>query len=455
MNRASRPRRLLVISYHFPPDGAVGGLRWAGLSKYLSRRGWEVHVVTSAAAGDTVLPPNVYRHDQPRRNTMNDAYNALARRVRDSAGAQDHPAQTAPAANGNGASHGHGVAHGAVAALSNARLLGKVLIGFPDVSRGWVSRAAGIARTLLHELEFDAVVTSGPPHWAHFAGWLATLGRSEPLVVDMRDPWLQTHVNWSAYGSVAGLTQSMIRGLQRVLFARATAIVANTQEFAAHLRGLDPTLPVAHVSNGIDLEGLPERTDERLDDFSVAYVGTLYVGRNFATVLDALGSLLRDRPDAGARMKLHIAGHMDAPHEERLRARLAAQGLTDNVRIYGRTPRPEALRLLVRSDLSLVLAQEQPTQVPAKIYEAVALGVPTLVITEPDSAAAREARRIGAMTLDSDDVAGMRQVLDDIVDRRFPRQIVPQAPISYEALAGQMEQVLTSAAAHANAEQSQ
>jgi glycosyltransferase involved in cell wall biosynthesis len=207
------------------------------------------------------------------------------------------------------------------------------------------------------------------------------------------------------------------------------------------------------VSNGIDLEGLPERTDERLEGFSVAYVGTLYVGRNFATVLDALASLLRDRPDAP--IKLRIAGYMDGPHEERLRARLASSGLTANVQIYGRTPRPEALSLLARADLSLVLAQEQPTQVPAKLYEAVALAVPTLVITEPDSAAAREARRIGAMTIENDDVVGMRRILDDIVDGRFPKRIDPRAPISYEALAKQMELVLTGAMDRARAEQTQ
>src|SRR2546427_696001 len=34
-------RRVLVITYHFPPDGSVGGLRWAGITKYLARLGWK------------------------------------------------------------------------------------------------------------------------------------------------------------------------------------------------------------------------------------------------------------------------------------------------------------------------------------------------------------------------------------------------------------------------------
>jgi hypothetical protein len=51
MNSNPAKRRLLVITYHFPPDGSVGGQRWAGLSKYLARLGWEVHVITAAVPG--------------------------------------------------------------------------------------------------------------------------------------------------------------------------------------------------------------------------------------------------------------------------------------------------------------------------------------------------------------------------------------------------------------------
>jgi len=47
----SDTRRLLVISYHFGPGGSVGGLRWAGITKYLARLGLEVRVITAAPPG--------------------------------------------------------------------------------------------------------------------------------------------------------------------------------------------------------------------------------------------------------------------------------------------------------------------------------------------------------------------------------------------------------------------
>src|SRR5213592_147627 len=72
----SAARRILIISYHFPPDGSIGGQRWAGLSKYLARVGWEVHVVTASAPTGHVMPDGVYRHYRPRRLTLNELYRA-------------------------------------------------------------------------------------------------------------------------------------------------------------------------------------------------------------------------------------------------------------------------------------------------------------------------------------------------------------------------------------------
>jgi len=121
---------------------------------------------------------------------------------------------------------------------------------------------------------------------------------------------------------------------------------------------------------------------------------------------------------------------------------IASAGLTTQVSIHGVLPRAQALKLLSRSHLALVLAQDQPMCVPAKIYESMGLGVPTLVIAEEGSAAAREARRIGAMTLDGADVDGLRLLMEDMLAGRIPTRIEPRTPISYEELAVQMDSLL-------------
>ena len=183
----------------------------------------------------------------------------------------------------------------------------------------------------------------------------------------------------------------------------------------------------------------------------MAHVGTLYARRNLSLVCVALRSLLNDRPEAGATLKLNIAGPMETPHRVQMQEDIDAAGLASMVNFHGVLPRAQALELLNRSHLALVLAQHQPMQVPAKLYECVGLGIPTLVIAEPTSAAASEALRIGAKTVDGSDENALRAVLEDLLDNRIPTTIAALAPVSYEGLAIRMDHLLREAMERRNA----
>jgi glycosyltransferase involved in cell wall biosynthesis len=427
-------RRLLVISYHFPPDGAIGGQRWAGLSKYLARLGWEVHVITASPAGPEEEARGVHRHVRRRRRTLNDAYLAAVghfRRqpnpARPAAPADPHPLRTFTPLK-------------PIAAVR--RILGSAM-GLPDIGRGWVGRATIAARALMRELHFDVVVTSGPPHSVHFAGLFATRGEDSEFWIDMRDPWSQAHEMNAPADRFIRAERSVLRRLERLVFPWAATVIVNTQEFASTLRHAEPGLNVVCFPNGIDLEEAPPRDVNAVDQGSIAYVGTLYAGRNLSSVCLAMRRVLSDRPEAAATLKLNIAGPIEAPHRRQLEEDIA--GLDSVVKVHGVLPRPKALELLNRTHLALVLAQDQPMQVPAKLYESVGLGIPTLVIAEPTSAAASEARRIGAMTLDGSDVQGIQSTLEDALAGRIPLTIGPRTPVSYKDLGARMDRLLRDA----------
>jgi hypothetical protein len=313
---------------------------------------------------------------------------------------------------------------------------------FPDYGRGWVRSAARTARTLLEEHHFDVVITSGPPHSAHFAGFLATRGRSEPHWIDMRDPWSSSHAAEAPQDQLIRAERFLLSQFEKLLFKRAAKVLTNTLEFATSLRNSEPTLDVGYFPNGIDIEQLPARDPRKVRLCSVACLGTLYAGRNLSTFLAALGEVVAARRDGEDTINLIIAGPIDAAHGAKLREDIAAARVDPLVEIKGVIPRAQALDLLNGSHLALVLAQDQPMQVPAKLYECVGLGIATLVIAEETSAAAREGRRIGAMVFADNDTAGLKSVLNDLLDGRIPTRIEPRAPISYEELGSQMDRHL-------------
>jgi glycosyltransferase involved in cell wall biosynthesis len=426
-------RRLLVITYHFPPDGAIGGQRWAGLSKYLARLGWEVHVITAAAVGDQPPTPGVQRHFCCRRRTLNDVYRAAASRFRKRSKGDQHLSRDTPSRLRSFSPMRP------VAAMR--RIVGSSMY-LPDDGRGWVGPAASAARALLRQEKFDAVVTSGPPHSAHFAGLAATLGRGEDFWIDMRDPWSLTYEVDGVDDWFVRAERFVLRRLERLVFPRSAKVIVNTPQFAVALGESDPDLDVTCLPNGVDMEHMAPRDLSLVVPGSIAYVGTLYFGRNLSSVCAAIRLLLNERPKAASTLRLDVAGPMDPPHRRRFEQDIASANLTSVVHVHGLLPRPQALELLTRSSLALVLAQGQPMQVPAKLYESVALGVPTLVIAEETSAAACEARRIGAMTVDGDNVEELRSLFEDMLAGRLPNKIEPKAPIAYEHLAREWDQLL-------------
>ena len=433
ITRNPNVRRLLVITYHFPPDGAIGGQRWAGLSKYLARLGWEVHVITAAAGGPQQPSPGVHQHFCCRRRTLNDVYKTVAGRLKQRS-------------NGNG--HRQRESQGRPRSLSPMRPIAALrrIVGssmyLPDNGRGWVTAAASAARALLRERSFDFVITSGPPHSAHFAGLAATLGRSEQFWIDMRDPWSLIHEVRPGDDWFVPTERFVLQRLERLALAHAARIIVNTPQFASALGDAKPDLKVMCLPNGVDLEYPTPRDVSSVERGSIAYVGTLYYGRNLSSVCAAMRLLLNDRPEAAATLRLNVAGPMDSPHRRRFEDEIAAGELTSVVNIHGVLPRAQALELLSRASLALVLAQDQPMQIPAKLYESVALGIPTLVIAEEMSAAACEARRIGAMTLDGADVEGLRALFEDLLAGRLPTKIEAKAPIDYAHLAQQWDGIL-------------
>jgi hypothetical protein len=228
-----RARRLLVISYHFPPDGSVGGLRWSGLTKYLARRGWEVHVITAAEQTAPSSEPGLHLHHCPPARSLNDAYNSVASRLRSAMRPRNsangaRPAESAPPAapSASPASQAGATdktkspyASSSPGIIGWARTNLSALMAFPDWGQGWIFPAASMARRLMSNKEFDVVVSSGPPHSAHLAATLACFETPAKLIIDMRDPWAALiEEPWAhpVYNSAA--TRGLVRQLERIVF---------------------------------------------------------------------------------------------------------------------------------------------------------------------------------------------------------------------------------------------
>ena len=432
--RFSSGKRLLVVSYHFPPDPAIGSMRWAGLTKYLAAHGWSSWVVTAAVQRERALP-GVTVVSHRRRTTLNDLYLRWRSRAR----------RASPRAD---------VAGGTVGPrkpaqrswLAQFRYEAGVLLGLPDDARGWILTAAWATRKLIRRERPSVVVSSGPPHSAHVATWLATRFIRISWMVDLRDPWAGPITDgWAESTFVRSrLSRWLTTRLEGLVLRSATTIICNTREFTVALAARYPNARIAFVPNAVDRALLPTVTAAPFEGLGIVHVGTIYGGRDLGPILLALREFLNRHPEAatdGTRVRL--AGSLEETGASAVRRQVSELDLESAVDFLGVLPRRDALELVGRSRLAVVLAQDQEFQVPAKLYEMVAMGVPTVVIASPESAASSEAERLGASAISPEDISGLVQLMEEVWGHSAQSAPRLASDVDYEQLARRVSMFLS------------
>jgi len=261
----------------------------------------------------------------------------------------------------------------------------------------------------------------------------------------LRDPWAGPLTKaWESHPRLqTWLFRALFPRLERLAFRAAQGVITSTEHLAEALAVRYPDVAVACVPNGVDAESLPPPAPDPYPGLGITYAGTLYAGRDLGPVVRALRIFLERHPDAArAGSKLRVAGHAEARHAGAFEDAVAASGLGPYVEVLGPLPRAQALNVVSRSRLVVVLAQQQQLQIPGKLYESVAMGLPTLVVAEVDSAAGVEGSRLGATVHDPADVEGIAGVLEQLWrgDAR-PRSPCP-LPITYEGIAPLVDELL-------------
>ena len=418
---ASRNRRLLVITYHFPPDGAVGGLRWAALTRYLQPLGWDVHVLT-AAAGWQGEPSLVTSSRRSR--TVVDLYRRFV--LPRNAEIETPLESKMP--------------------RQNSRLRGELVaaLSLPDESRGWALRAARRARRLVRSFAPDVVISSGPPHSAHLVACLATAGLRTRWLVDLRDPWPQMLTQVERWDPVQAtyLARLVMPLLERTVMGRCDGMIANTRPLASRLAARHPRVPVVWVPNGFDPARRPDTRGPASATFVISHIGTLYGNRTGESALEALRRYIDRRALRPGEIRLELVGHAEPQYRARFRRAVSRLKLEAYVVHAGPLPGAEAIDRLYHSQLSLVLARGQKLQVPAKLYESVGMEVPTLALAEADSATAQEASRLGAFVADPDDLDRIAGIFE-LVHRQGPKTGAVPSEALYPRIAEEVSLLLS------------
>ena len=376
-----RRKRILVITYAFPPVAYVGVHRTLKYCRYLSAHRWYPVVLTSKPSAASFkdeklcqqIPPDVEVHPTADFDPAR-LLESLSRLRRRSAPA---PIQTQPPAR-------DALSSADPSALSKVkRCVEALLTQSPDSHVFWLPFALLRGIRILLGRKVDVIYSSSPPHSSHIGAFLLAKLFATPYVLDFRDPW-RTGDSVRRSGEMLPTLLALQSRVKRVIVREAAKVICVSKGERDELRAEFPELPDAHftyITNGYDSGDTVTESHavERSSRLTLIHAGTIYSGIA-GEFFQALLQLLAQDPAVEQTMEVQLVGETSKEYADAIRS-LQAAGI---VKVHGLQPHGRTLQLVQASDVLVILLGGTtflPSHLPSKVFEYLQAGKPILAIT--------------------------------------------------------------------------
>ncbi|MCQ2184222.1 MAG: glycosyltransferase family 4 protein [Bacteroidales bacterium] len=398
-------KRVLVISYYWPPSGGSGVQRWVKFSKYLPAHQWQPVIYTpenpESVAIDHTLEKDIPTEAEILRTRIFEPYEIYRKLTGKKASNVVNP-----------------ISSGKKSPVARLALWVRANLFVPDPRITWVRPSVKYLKKYLKEHPVDAIVSTGPPHSMHLIARALAKSTGIPWVADFRDPW--TNMFFFKHLPLGPLARRRQYRLEEKVLRDADAIISVSPLVAEEFREMTDT-PVYMITNGYDED------DYRDEDcavqpapegkFRIVHTGLFAADGNPLTLWKVLADKCSEDIAFSEAMSLELIGKTDAEIISAIRS----AGLGDYLSAPGYLSHEETVfRQREASMLILPLRREPEYRkvLPGKIFEYLASRRPVLQIGEPEGAAASIIGSVNAgVCADWEDYSTLRAYVDTLWER--------------------------------------
>lgn len=370
-------KKVLILTYYWPPSGGAGVQRWLKFVKYLREFGWEP-VVYTVENGELPVTDNSLFQDIPEgveiiKRPIWEPY-MLYKRF-------------------SGKKKGEKINTGFLNENKKQGFKDKMSIWIrgnffiPDARKFWIKPSTAFLVDYLKNNPVDAMISSGPPHTMH----MIALGAKKkhphlPWIADFRDPW--TNIDFYDQLMLTAWADRKHHRMEKAVLMHADKVVSVGEqmnlEFIEMLKAKNgDTGKCLVITNGFDSEDVSTETIEKDEKFSLAHIGTLVKDRNPDVLWKVLEKMTREDVVFRDRLEIKLVGKVDFYVMNQLEER----GLMPFVRKIDYLPHDEVIEEQCRSHVLLLLVNNTPNAkgiLTGKFFEYMSSGNPVLAIGPED-----------------------------------------------------------------------
>jgi glycosyltransferase involved in cell wall biosynthesis len=339
-------KKVLIISFYYPPRKGVAGNRISGLTKYLPKYGWTPVLLTAKLPAPSDQNIEIIESD----------YSDKIFKIKSFLGY-----------NHDRSFYDENPILRSTVKTNKTTFINRFLYSlqwlllFPDRYAGWAKSAIKDADNYLISNHVDIIFSSSGPIISHVIASQISKKYNIPWVADYRDLWSQSH-----YLEIIRLLKNIAEIYEKKLLKNAIHITSVTQKYTNQLSQLHKK-PGAVIVNGYDEEEVKPVAPETI--FSFIYTGQLYMGKRDPELLfNTLLELTRDNFIDRKLIKVKFYGSKDN-WTQRL---IEKYNLQDLVYQMGVVQRDEIIKIQRKGQFLLLLNWDNPDDegnIPAKLFE--------------------------------------------------------------------------------------
>lgn len=395
-------KKVLIITYYWPPTGGAGVQRWLKFSKYFRGFGWEPVIYTPSNPDFPIFDNTLLKDVPPDLTVLKteitepyDIYRKIMRKKK------------TETVNQGFLSEGK-----ENSAMQSAMIWIRGNFFIPDARMFWIKPSVKYLAEYLKANPVDAVISTGPPHSMHLIALRLKEKLGLPWIADFRDPW--TQIDFYDQLKLSSFADKKHKRLEREVLTKADQVVTISKSCGADLEVLGGR-KVEVITNGYDEDDFKfEGAITPLPGFLFHHTGALNKDRNPYTLWKVLGDLCREDAQFKKDLVLKFTGKTDAVVFESLKA----QGLEANAQKTEYMPHSEVVKVMAQSPVLLLPLNNTPNNkgvLSGKLFEYLAARRPIFGIGLPDGDAAEILKETGAGTLFGfDDGEGMKQAVREL-----------------------------------------
>ncbi len=291
-------KKVLVITYYWPPSGGAGVQRILKFAKYLPEFGIQTYVVTvdENKAGypfiDTTLNEDIPQSAVVARTNTAEPFEIYSRFL---------GKKSIPTGFSNESSPG-------LFRKFSRFIRGNFFI--PDARRGWVKYAFREACKIIERENINIVITTSPPHSAQLAGLKLKKRFNIKWIADLRDPW--TDIYYYDEFNHLSFARNLDLKYEREVLENADRIITVSSELKKLFIKKSPKLierieeieeKILVIPNGYDEDDFKRNVNNFSDEFVITYTGTLAESYNPGIFFRALKKITGMFPEIKFRLR--------------------------------------------------------------------------------------------------------------------------------------------------------